>query len=230
MDKKNLIIIILAIAILGVCIGIGIVSVDKKTDTTPKSDPTDPEYKAFNEIDISDCSHKQCNKTYTFNNDTIKIASSEDLSYQVLYNKKVIVANQETPYLGDKIYTYDNKLIYLLYFDEEHFTVNVYDPDDDDFKMFTLDPNDQNWHVYAVSFTANKITFETSRFTTGNRLADVKAHVAVPIDNCEAYTRYKDYEAAKTFVINYTEGKFNPAINSQTILLKDFKDYHSLCD
>ena len=38
MDKKNIIIIILAIAILGVCIGIGVVSVDNNYAVIAKSD------------------------------------------------------------------------------------------------------------------------------------------------------------------------------------------------
>lgn len=231
MDKKNIIIIILAIAILGVCIGIGVVSVDKKTDATPvEPDTTDPNYKVFNEIDTSECSHKQCDKTYTFNNNSLRIVTTEELKYQVLYNKKVIISNQELPFFGDKVYTYDKKLVYFLNNEDGTFTVNVYDPDNTDFQMFTLDEKDFNWNIESVSFNQNKITFITSRFISENRFVDESGSFATPINSCENFTKYKDKEASKTFVISYIDGQFSPAVVSQTILLKDYKDYYTLCN
>ena len=229
MDKRNIIIIVLIVISVCLCIGIGIVSGDKKPETTPEP-VKDENYKVFNEIDVSRCSHTKCNEEYSFNNNKLKIVSTGELDYQILYNNKVILSNQEMPYLGKTIYTYDDKIVYYLYDNENSFRIGVYDPKDKDYQSFTLDKDDPNWILKNVKFSENKIVFDTSRFFKGDDFVDVETHAMVPMTNCENYKKYAEYDAAKEFEVTYSDGKFGTAVNTKTTKLKDYKEYKSLCN
>ncbi len=226
MNKKNIIIIVLVIILAALSVAIGVVSIDKDQSMDTKSD----QYKQFNTIDISKCSHQTCNETFTFNNNKISIVVDESLNYQIRYNKKVIQASSEYPYLGDKIYTFDNKLVYLVYSDPENFYDVVYDPDDLNFQKFTLLKEDPDWIYKSVEVNDNKITIKTDRFLNDTDFVDAAAHNMLPITTCENFQKYADYDAYKAFEITYKDGKFSKAVNTETLPLKEYKEYRNLCN
>ena len=228
MDRKNIIIIILMGILASLCMAIGSVSIEK-TEKEEVPEKKDENYKVFNEIDVSKCSHTTCDEEYTFNNSKIRIVVSDTKEYQILYNKRVILTSQEYPYLGKKMYTYDDKIIYFVYNNDDNFDIYIHDPNNKDFQMFDLDPNDSNWLINDVKFEENKITFETSRFRRGDEFVDVNTHSLINMNSCENYTPYADYDAAKTFEIKYENGSFSESVNTKTLKLKEYKNYSKLC-
>ena len=227
MNKKNIIIIVLIILLACVCFAIGVVLLDDG-DTSSKV-KFDGEYKQFNTIDVSECSHKKCNKDYKFNGNTFSVITDENLNYQIRYNKKLVSSFSEMPFLGDTIYTFDDLVLYTSYYSDYSMLVNVYNPKTKENMNFQLSDEGQ-WYTNEIEVEDNKIIFHVSRFDDPLYFIDVKNQIPIVMDNCENYRSYADEEAAKTFEITYKDGSFGKAKEIETKTLKEYKEYHALCN
>lgn len=226
MDKKNIIIMVLLFLLAIVCFGIGLLSSDK---SSPSKTKYDGEVKSFQTFDISDCSHAACKKEISFNGNTILITEDENFNYQIRYNKKVIASFSDLPYLGKNIYTFDDKILYLTYYSDYSALDNLYDPATGEVTSFDLS-DDLQWYINDVEVDNGTIRIHTSRFDEPTNFIDVEAQIPVEMDNCDNYQKYAEKEVAKTYEIVYQNGSFSKAKEIETVLLKNYKDYSSLCN
>ena len=155
--------------------------------------------------------------------------TDENLNYQVRYNKKLVASFNEMPSLGETIYTFDDLILYTSKYSDYSMVVNVYNPKNK--KTDTIKVTDEfQWYTNELKVEDNKITIYISRFDDPLYFIDVENQIPVVMDNCENYKNYAEKEAAKVFEITYKDGSFSKAKEVRTELLKDYKDYHTLCN
>ena len=226
LGKKDIIIIILIILIVGIFLSIVLFGKTKDDNSKRKYD-----YKQFNTIDISSCYKKSCNEVYRFNNNEVKITQDNDLNYQLNVNGKNILSGSGVPYLEPQIYAFDNDMIISTnYEDTETLVSYIYSSKNEELNSITVEETDPRWIYKSIEVKDNVITYNLSRFTIGDSIEDSSKKETVKIDSCATYTEYKDLEVSRVYEAKYENGVFGKPVLKKEVKLKDYKNYSKLCN
>ena len=151
-----------------------------------------------------------------------------DGGYEINYNDFVIFASADKPYIGDKIFTFEDSLLFTVKDDEGNLKLMMYTPG-----SFTSEKiivgDDDYWYIKSVDSKDNKLIIKVSRFVRGDEFIEIENEAPVEINECHFYEQFRDREAERKYEIEYSNGKFNEVKLVSTSKLSKLKKYSALC-
>ena len=181
----------------------------------------------FNSFDVSSCKKSTCNLEFKFNGNIINAIKESNGGEKVLYNNLVIFSSADYPALEDKIYTFDDSLLFVVKQYDGIKRLLKYHLGNNEVSEIKFE---EDWYLDNIKVNEGNIKIDLTRFKEEDVLYDKINNEEVKIDNCEVYEEFKDRDAFQLFEMNYEDNKFSEPKFIEKKILENYKTYSSLCN